>query len=248
MRDKPMVATKCGRRWDEKGKVFGSLTRDSVRAECEASLRRLGVDVIDLYQIHWPDPEEYIEEAWDAIAGLVKEGKVRYGGVSNFSVEQMERVRGIFPISSLQPPYSMIRRKAEKELFEYCRTNDIGVIVYSPMQKGLLTGKYTRELIAAFPEDDHRRNDSQFKEPTLSANLELVEGLRRIADRHGRTCAQLALAWVLRRKEVTAAITGMRRASQAEDTTAAGEWELDEGVIREIEELLRRREERLREK
>ncbi len=218
MSEKPIIATKCGLVWNEKGEVFGCLKRDSIRKEVEDSLRRLEVEVIDLYQIHWPDPDPDIEEAWSTMADLVKEGKIRYAGVSNFNVEQMKRIEKIHPIASLQPPYSMIMRDIEKEILPYCAEKNMGVIVYSPMQKGLLTGKFTPERVKNLPPDDHRRSDPQFNEPLLSINLELVEKLKPIAEKHGRTLAQLAIAWVLRRPEVTAAIVGTRRPSQIEET------------------------------
>jgi aryl-alcohol dehydrogenase-like predicted oxidoreductase len=178
---KPIIATKCSRVWDENGNIYGNLTRESIRKEVENSLRRLQVDVIDLYQIHWPDPEEYIEEAWATMADLVKEGKVRYIGVSNFNVEQMKRISKIHPIASLQPPYSMFRRNIEAEILPYCRENNIGVVVYSPMQKGLLTGKYNAETISQLSPDDHRRNDPMFKEPQITVNVEFVEKMKKLA-------------------------------------------------------------------
>ncbi|MGQ9474222.1 MAG: aldo/keto reductase, partial [Candidatus Caldatribacteriaceae bacterium] len=181
---RPFIATKCERVWDEKGNIFGSLKRESIRREVEASLRRLQVDVIDLYQIHWPDPDEDIEEGWGEMSRLVEEGKVRYIGVSNFNVSQMERIRKIHPIASLQPPYSMLKRSIETEILPYCAQHNIGVIVYSPMQKGLLTGAITKERVAQFPPDDHRRLDPQFQEPELSINLELVERLKEIAAKY----------------------------------------------------------------
>ena len=246
MSEKPIIATKCGRVWNEKGEVFGCLKRDSIRKEVEDSLRRLEVEVIDLYQIHWPDPEPDIEEAWSTMADLVKEGKIRYAGVSNFNVEQMKRIEKIHPIASLQPPYSMIMRDIEKEILPYCAEKNMGVIVYSPMQKGLLTGKFTPERVKNLPPDDHRRSDPQFSEPLLSINLELIEKLKPIAEKHGRTLAQLAIAWVLRRPEVTAAIVGTRRPSQIEETFPAGDWELAAEDIEAIEKLLQEREEKIK--
>lgn len=246
MSEKPIIATKCGLVWNEKGEVFGCLKRDSIRKEVEDSLRRLEVEVIDLYQIHWPDPDPDIEEAWSTMADLVKEGKIRYAGVSNFNVEQMKRIEKIHPIASLQPPYSMIMRDIEKEILPYCAEKNMGVIVYSPMQKGLLTGKFTPERVKNLPPDDHRRNDPQFNEPLLSINLELVEKLKPIAEKHGRTLAQLAIAWVLRRPEVTAAIVGTRRPSQIEETFPAGDWELAAEDIEAIEKLLQEREEKIK--
>lgn len=243
---RPFIATKCERVWDEKGNIYGSLKRESIRREVEASLRRLQIDVIDLYQIHWPDPDEDIEEGWSEMSRLVEEGKVRYIGVSNFSVSQMERIRKIHPIASLQPPYSMLKRGVEAEILPYCAKHNIGVIVYSPMQKGLLTGAITRERVAQFAPDDHRRNDPQFQEPELSINIELVEKLRGIAARYGRTPAQLAVAWVLRRPEVTAAIVGIRRPSQIEEIVPAADFEISPEDLEAIEKLLQEREAKLK--
>ena len=243
-RDQVVVATKCGLVWEEGSpNITQRLKADSVRAECEASLRRLDIDVIDLYQIHWPIPDEDIEEAWGTIADLVKEGKVRFAGVSNASVEQMDRLQPIHPIASLQPPYSMLERGVEEELLAYCAANDIGVICYSPMQNGLLTGKYTKEKIAALPDGDWRKDRSpHFKEPQVSANLALVDSLRPIAERHGKTVAQLSIAWVLRRSEVTSAIVGSRRPSHIEEVVGAGGWELGADEITEIDALLAERD------
>lgn len=236
--EKPIIATKCGRVWNETGEIFGNLKRESIRAEAESSLTRLKIDTIDLYQIHWPDPDEDIEEAWEAMVELVKEGKARYLGVSNFSVEQLNRIQPIHPVASVQPPYSMLARGVEADLLAYCAANNIGVIPYSPMQKGLLTGKITRERVRNLHESDHRRRDSNFREPRLSANLELVDALRVVAERRGKTLAQLAIAWVLRRPEVTAAIVGARRASQIEETVGVGEWVLSQEDTGFIEALL----------
>lgn len=243
---RPFIATKCERVWDETGNIYGSLKRESIRREVEASLRRLQIDVIDLYQIHWPDPDEDIEEGWGAMSRLVEEGKVRYIGVSNFSVSQMERAQKIHPIASLQPPYSMLKRGVEAEILPYCAKHNIGVIVYSPMQKGLLTGAITRERVAQFAPDDHRRNDPQFQEPELSINIELVEKLREIAAKYGRTPAQLAVAWVLRRPEVTSAIVGVRRPSQIEEIVPAADFEIAPEDLEAIEQLLQEREAKLK--
>ena len=244
-RDEVIIATKCSLVWDENRKVGGRLKAESVRREAEASLRRLNVEVIDLYQIHWPNPDEDIEEGWGVIADLIKEGKVRYGGVSNFSVAQLRRVQPIHPVASLQPPYSMLRRGVEDELYPYCAANDIGVIAYSPMQAGLLTGKFTRERVESLPNGDWRKRSEEFQEPQLSVNLALVDKLRPIAERNGRTLAQLAIAWVLRRPELTAAIVGARRPSQIEETAQAGDWELSAEDIAEIGALLVEREQML---
>jgi aryl-alcohol dehydrogenase-like predicted oxidoreductase len=238
-RDEVIVATKCGLVWDEGSTgAYGRLTAQSVRSECEASLRRLNVDTIDLYQIHWPRPDQDIEEAWTAIADLVRAGMVRYAGVSNFSVAQLLRVLPIHPVASLQPPYSMIERGVEAEHLAYCAEHDIGVVAYSPMQAGLLTGKYTRERIALLAEGDWRRRDHHFREPELSANLDLVEALRPIAARNGRSLAQLSVAWVLRRPELTAAIVGARRPSQIDETAQAGDWDISAEDLAEIDTLL----------
>ena len=238
---RPTIATKCSRRWNEEGAPYGNLKRDSLRAECDASLRRLGVERIDLYQMHWPVPEEDIEEGWSTLADLVKEGKLRYIGVCNFNVAQLKRIQPIHPVASLQPPYSMLVRGVEDELLAYCAANKIGVVAYSPMQKGLLTGKVTREWVAQLPESDHRSRDAMFHEPNLSANLALVDGLRPIAERNGKTVAQLAIAWVLRRPEVTAAIVGARRPAQIEETVAAGDWNLSADDIKAVDALLAQR-------
>jgi aryl-alcohol dehydrogenase-like predicted oxidoreductase len=242
-RDEVIIATKCSLVWEEGSTTpYGRLKAESVRREAEASLRRLNVEVIDLYQIHWPDPDEDVEEAWGVIADLIREGKVRYGGVSNFSVEQLKRVQVIHPVASLQPPYSMLRRDIEEDLLPYCAANGIGAIVYSPMQAGLLTGKFTRERVANLPDDDWRKRNSRFQEPDLSTNLAFVEKLRPIAERNGRTVAQLVIAWVLRRPEVTAAIVGARRPSQIEETAPAGDWVLSAEDVAEIDALLAERE------
>jgi len=242
---RPIIATKCGLVWDEKKNITNRLKRESIKNEAEASLKRLDVDVIDLYQIHWPIPDEDIEEGWEAMAQLVKEGKVRYIGVSNFNVSQMKRAQSIYPIASLQPPYSMLKRDVEEDIFPFCRQNSIGIVVYSPMQKGLLTGKITRERVTNFPEDDHRRNDPDFNEPLISFNLELVDKLVPIARKHNKTLAQLAIAWVLRRPEVTSAIVGARRPDQIAETVLAGDWILPQEDIDTIEKLLAEREQKI---
>jgi aryl-alcohol dehydrogenase-like predicted oxidoreductase len=242
-RQEVTVATKCGRRWPEGGRTpYGWIKADSIRREAEDSLRRLRTDVIDLYQIHWPDPQEDIEEAWSTVSDLIREGKVRYGGVCNFSVDQLRRIQPIHPVASLQPPYSMLRREVEGELLAYCAEHEIGVVAYSPMQAGLLTGTFSRERAAALPEDDWRRRAPWFQEPQLELTLQLVEKLRPLAARNGLTVAQLALAWVLRRPEVTAAIVGARRPAQIEQTAPAGDRVLPEDDVAEIDALLAWRE------
>ena len=242
MRKKPIIATKCGILGNEKREKVTCLKKRSIRKECHDSLRRLGIDVIDLYQMHWPEPDEDVEGAWEEMVRLKEQGKVRYLGVSNFAVEHLDRVRRIHEPVSLQPPYSMLHREAEDELLGYCAANNIGVVAYSPMQRGLLTGKFSRERLAELAVDDHRTRNPDFQEPQFSATMELVEELKEIAGRNGRTCAQLAISWVLRRSEVTAAIVGARRPAQIEETAPAGDWKLSEEDIKEIEKLLAKRQ------
>jgi aryl-alcohol dehydrogenase-like predicted oxidoreductase len=235
---RPYIFTKCERQWNERGELSGNLKADSLRAECEASLRRLKVDVIDLYQIHWPLPEEDIEEGWTTLAKLKEEGKVRHIAVSNFNVPQMKRAQAIAPITSLQPPYSLLARAVEKEILPYCAEQNIGVIVYSPMRAGLLTGAMTRERAGALPDNDWRRNDPDFQEPALSRNLRLVELLRTIGERHGRTPGEVAIAWTLRLPAVTGAIVGLRRAEQVSGIVGAAEFRLSPEEIREVASFL----------
>jgi aryl-alcohol dehydrogenase-like predicted oxidoreductase len=234
---RPYVFTKCERVWDDKGAITGSLKAASVRRECEGSLRRLKVDAIDLFQIHWPLPDEDIEEGWAAMAKLKEEGKVRWIGLSNFGVPQMERCRAIAPITSLQPPYSAISPEVEAEILPYCARNGMGAIAYSPMKSGLLTGKMTRERIAAFPRDDFRGRAPAFQEPQLSRNLELAELMRRIGARHGRTAGEVAIAWTLRNPALTAAIVGMRSPEQVEGVIGALEFRLSNEEIAEVDDF-----------
>ena len=243
--ERPLVATKCGRIMREDRTVFGRLKKESVVEECENSLRRLGVDCIDLYQIHWPDPDEDIEEAWSAMVELKEAGKIREIGVSNHSVEQLERLQKIHPVASLQPPYSMLNREVEEDRLPFCGEHGVGVICYSPMMKGLLTGAFTKERAMALSDKDHRSRDPKFMPPQLEINLEVVEAIRPIAENAGRPMAQLSLAWVLRRPEVTAAIVGVRKPSQIEQTAGGGDWVLSEEELAVIEEALRSRDEKL---
>lgn len=238
---KPIIATKCGIVWSKTVQRETCLKTESIIGECDASLKRLKIDVIDLYQMHWGDPDEDIEEGYEAMAKCVKAGKVRYLGVSNFSVEQMKRVMKIHPITSLQPPYSMFRRDIEDEILPFCKKNNIGVIVYSPLQKGLLSGKFTSAKVAALPEDDVRHKDSNFKSPLLEVNLKIVEELKGIAKRNRITLAQLAIAWTLGKPEVTAAIAGARREGQIKETAPAADIKLSADDIKKIEELLKMR-------
>jgi len=235
---KPYIFTKCSMVWDEKRQITNSLKGDSIRREMEASLRRLHVDAIDLYQIHWPNPDADIEEGWETLAKLKEEGKARYIGVSNFSVAQMERAAKIAPITSLQPPYSMLNRAVEAEILPYCEQHHVGVINYSPMVSGLLTGAMTKERVAKFPDDDWRRNNAKFKEPQLSRNLQLVELLREIGKPHGRGPGEVAIAWTLRIPAVTAAIVGARSAKQVEGTLSASTFRLQPDEIARIEKFL----------
>lgn len=236
--EKPYIFTKCERVWDENRKVGASLKADSLRRELEASLRRLQVETIDLYQIHWPQPDADIEEGWSALAEFQRAGKVRYIGVSNFSVEQMRRALKIAPITSLQPQYSLLNRKIEQETLPFCQEQNIGVIVYSPMASGLLTGSMTRERIAQMPDDDWRRNDGAFREPQLTRNLALAEKLREIGARHGRAPGEVAIAWTLRNPAVTAAIVGARRPAQVDGVIGAGEFRLSDDEAAEIQQGL----------
>lgn len=231
---KPYIFTKCGLVWDDKRNVTKNLKAASIRRECEASLRRLNIDAIDLYQVHWPDDAD-LEEAWEMMETLRKEGKVRFIGVSNYSIEQMAKSMKIAPVSSLQPPYSILNREYEKEILPFCQENGIGVIVYSPMGSGLLTGAMTRERIAAMPSDDWRKNSSHFQEPALTRNLALVEKLKSIGKKYGRSAGEVAIAWTLRNPAVTAAIVGGRSAGQVDGISHALDIQLTQEDLAEIE-------------
>jgi aryl-alcohol dehydrogenase-like predicted oxidoreductase len=238
---RPYIFSKCGLRWDDKGKgdVRKVLSRDSIRREIEDSLRRLSVDVIDLYQIHWPpDPDSLaLEEGWSTMADLKREGKVRWIGVSNFNVAQLKRAQAIAPVTSLQPPYSLVHREVEDGILPYCLREEIGVIVYSPMASGLLTGAMTRDRAAKLPKDDWRSANPDFTEPNLSRNLALVDLLSEIAKRHNRSVGEVAIAWTLRHPAVTGAIVGARNAKQAEGVMRAGDLRLNDKEANEIEEF-----------
>jgi aryl-alcohol dehydrogenase-like predicted oxidoreductase len=235
--NRPYVFTKCARVWDENRQIGKSLKADSVRRECEASLRRLKVDAIDLYQIHWPEPDEDVEEGWATLARLKEEGKVRWIGVSNFNHDQLKRTRTIAPITSLQPPYSPIRREVEANVLPYCAEHNIGVIAYSPMGSGLLTGTMTRERIASLPEDDWRRRSPQFQEPLVTRNLKIADKLKEIAARHNRGAGEAAIAWTLRNNVITGAIVGVRNPEQVAGVIGAMDFRLSEDEINEIESL-----------
>jgi aryl-alcohol dehydrogenase-like predicted oxidoreductase len=232
---RPYVFTKGGQPVGPSGTTIQSLRRDSLRRELEASLSRLGVDAVDLYQIHWPIPDEEIEEGWTAVAGLKAEGLARHIGVSNFSVAQLERAEAIAPVETLQPPYSLLDREIEAEILPYCEEHGIGVIVYSPMASGLLTGKMTRERIERLPDDDWRKRSERFREPQLSRTLELVERLRRVAARHGVEPGAVAVAWTLRSPAVHGAITGFRRPDQVDPIVAAAGLELTDEDLAELD-------------
>ncbi len=239
MSNPPVIATKCGLVWDKARNISSRLKRESVQAEVEASLKRLQLNVIDLYQIHWPDPKNDITEAWWTITELIKEGKIRNAAVCNFNVKQIELIEPIHPVASVQPPYSMLERRIERNLLPYCAEKNIGVIPYSPLQKGILTDKFTAEWVKSLPKDDHRRDlDKRFQEPQLTSNLALVDSLKNLAHKHGKSVAQIAVAWTLYHREVTAVIVGARRADQIEETIKAGNWKLPEQDFNAIEILL----------
>ena len=237
--DRPFVFTKCERVWNDRGEISGSLKAQSIKRECENSLRRLKTDAIDLYQIHWPEPEQDIEEGWRVMAELKREGKVRHIGVSNFNVNQMRRIMEIAPISSLQPPYSLINPGIQNDILPFCQEHNIGVIVYSPMASGLLTGSMNRERITKLPEDDWRKRDPQFNEPRLSRNLQLVEVLNEIAFMHTVTPGVVAIAWALQHPGVTGAIVGARRPEQVDGIIPAAEFQLTDSEDAQIEHFLK---------
>jgi aryl-alcohol dehydrogenase-like predicted oxidoreductase len=234
---RPYVFTKCGLRWDADGNVRKVLNADSIRHEVEDSLRRLSVEVIDLYQIHWPpDPDSAeLEEGWSTLASLQRQGKVRWIGVSNFTVQQLRRAQALASVTSLQPRYSLVHREVEDQVLPYCSRENIGVIVYSPMASGLLTGAMTRERAAKLSKDDWRRTHPDFTEPNLSRNLALVEHLHQIARRHNRSTGEVAIAWTLHNAAVTGAIVGARNAQQAEGVMRAGELRLTNEDVSEID-------------
>ena len=239
--NRPIVATKCGRTNIGHGDIGKCLRRDSIVTECEASLKRLNVDCIDLYQMHWPEPDEQIEEGWQTLVDLKEQGKVRHIGVSNHSVGQMRRLQAIHPITSLQPPYSMIARDIEAELLPFCGSHNIGVLCYSPMGKGMLTGTFTAERVAALSEKDHRARDPRFQSPQLEVNLTFVEELAALAKCLDWTLPELSIAWVLRLPELTSAIVGARRPDQIHQTAVAGTRKLDNEAIAAVETAMQRR-------
>ena len=231
---RPLIFTKGGQPEGPNRTSYQSLRRDSLRRECEGSLERLGVDAIDLYQIHWPIPDDEVEEGWSTLAELKEEGLVRHIGASNFSVGQLERAESISPVEALQPPYSLLDREVEAEILPYCEEHGIGVIVYSPMSSGLLTGRMTRERIASLPDDDWRRQSARFREPELSRALELVERVKAVAERHGVSPGAVAVAWTLRHPAVDGAIVGFRRPDQVDPIVVAADLELSDDDVAEI--------------
>lgn len=236
--DRPYVFTKCSLVWNEQREVTSSLKEQSLRREVEDSLKRLQTDTIDLYQIHWPNPEPEIEEGWSTLAKLQSEGKVRYIGVSNFNVEQMHRAQKIAPITSLQPPYSLVKPDAENDILPYCKEQNIGVIVYSPMMSGLLTGKMSQERITNLPEDDWRKRDKNFQEPRLSRNLKLASLLQEIGFPYNRSTAEVAVAWTLGNPAVTGAIVGGRSPEQVDDIVGAAEFRLSDSELEQVKKFL----------
>jgi len=236
MSDAPYVFTKCGLIETDDGGTREDLTRDSIRRECEASLRRLRIEAIDLYQIHWPtDDIADVDEGWGALVELQREGKARHIGVSNFNVEELERAGRIQPVETLQPPYSLVKRDVEDEILPYGKTHDVGVIVYSPMQGGLLSGAMTKERAAKLPENDWRSRNDEFREPKLSNNLAIVERLRSVGARHGRSPGETAIAWTLHNPAVTAAIVGARSARQVDGTIGAASFRLTDDEVAQID-------------
>ncbi|MBI1279161.1 MAG: aldo/keto reductase [Anaerolineaceae bacterium] len=234
---RPYVFTKCSRRWNDERIIYSSLRE--IRKEVENSLRRLQVDVIDLYQVHWPNPDEDVEVGWTEMAKLKEEGKLRWIGVSNFNVAQMERAAKIAPITSLQPPYSLIERKVEAEILPYCEQHNIGVINYSPMGAGLLTGAMTMERARNLPDNDWRSRSDNFREPRILRHLQLVEILKAIGEKHGRSSGEVAVAWTLRLPTVTAAIVGARSAKQVEGIIGALDFGLSADEVEQIEAFCR---------
>jgi aryl-alcohol dehydrogenase-like predicted oxidoreductase len=237
--ERPYIFTKCSMIWDAQGNISHSLKRESIRREVEDSLRRLQVEVIDLYQIHWPDPDIDIEEGWSTLSELKREGKVRYIGASNFGVEQLRRAMKIARVDSLQPRYSLIHPEVEDEVLPFCERNGIGVIVYSPMMSGLLSGRMTQERIRNFPEDDWRKNNPEFQEPRLYRNLWLAELLKNIGRHHGLSAGEIAIAWTLRLSAVTGAIVGGRSPDQVEGIVGAANFRLSEDEIDGIDRFAR---------
>ncbi len=235
-RDEVFIATKCGLVWDDRGRVRNNNRPESIMQEAEDSLRRLNTDHIDLYQIHWPDPRTPVEESWQAMVKLQEQGKVRYIGVSNFHVPLLKKCEAIRHVNSLQPPYNLLNREVEREILPWCREHGVGVVAYSPMQSGLLTGKFN---ISRLSRDDWRHKSPYFKEPQLSKNLKFVDELRPIAGKYGKTVAQLAIAWVLMHPAITSAIVGARHPGQVEEIIGGADWKIDPEDMERIEKIRR---------
>jgi aryl-alcohol dehydrogenase-like predicted oxidoreductase len=235
---RPLVFTKCSMRWHQDRSIYRSLKAGSLAEELEGSLKRVGVETIDLYQIHWPNPDEELEEGWETLSRFREQGKVRWIGVSNCSIEQMKRAQAIAPITSLQPPYSMLRRAIEAEILPFAQANGIGVINYSPMLSGMLAGTMTAERIAALPAEDWRRKTIEFNEPRLSRNLRLVELLRKIGSGHGVSPGVVAVAWTLHHPAITAAIVGGRSARQVEGVAPALTFRITEQEYAQVNQFL----------
>lgn len=233
-RERPYIFTKCSLIWDEEMRVTSSLQARSIRREVEESLKRLDIETIDLYQIHWPNPDPEIEEGWNTLAELKREGKVRHIGVSNFNVEQLQRAEEIAPVETLQPPYSLINRQAEHEILPYCQQHNIGTIVYSPMASGLLSGRMTHERVAQLPDGDWRKKNQEFQEPRLTHNLALADLLTTIGKAHDVTAGTVAIAWTLHNPAVTAAIVGARHPYQADEIALAADFHLSEAEYQQI--------------
>lgn len=238
-RQSVFIATKCGLPWDERRRITNNLHPASIRKECENSLKRLKTDYIDLYQCHWPHKNVPVEDSWGAMTRLKEEGKVRFIGVSNFGVDLLERCQAIEPLQSLQPPYSLVNRDIEKDILPWCQENQVGVIPYSPLQSGLLTGKFSSDFLETLAEDDWRKKgvNEFFKEPKFSKILAVVDQLRPIADSYQKTIAQLAIAWVLNQPAITAAIAGARKPGQIEQNIAGAGWQISVQDMEKIDEL-----------
>lgn len=237
-REKPYIFTKCSMLWDSEGRIYHSLRADSIQHEVEASLQRLNIETIDLYQIHWPNPDPELEEGWSKLVELKKQGKIRHIGVSNFNMEQLRRAEKIAPVETVQLPYSVIHRDAEKEILPYCHEHNIGTIVYSPMASGLLTGHMTKERIEHLPSNDWRKEDPEFNEPRLSRNLELANLLTEIGYPHNVPAGVVAIAWTLKNPAVTGAIVGSRSPAQIEEMIIASEFRLTDSETRQIQQFL----------
>lgn len=241
-RNEVFLATKCGQVWNENRKVRTDDRPEIIRRECEDSLRRLDVEVIDLYQIHWPDPRTNVRDSWGEMVRLREEGKVRYIGVSNFGVDLLEKCQAIHPVQSLQPPYSMLHKakypQVENEILTWCERNEVGVVAYGPLQSGLLTGKFNQKNLQELDNDDWRRRSEFFKEPLISEAFKFVEALKPIANRYGKSTTELAVAWVLMNSAVTSAIIGARRPEQVELNIGGAGWKISKEDMEEISRLI----------